>query len=314
MIRNIAALGAGTIGHSAAEHFAIHGYHVRLYDPSEAACERAKIAMQSELAVFEEEGLLPLGGSAGVLARIEWMPTLEQAVLGADYVLESVDEDLELKRRIFCRLEEICPPHALFGTNTSSLQLAEITRDMGESGKARSMMCHWFNPGHIIPLVELSFYGNMSEEDYAKVDALYRRVEKRPVKVLKDVPGLAANRMQHAVAREVFWLLGQGVAEAQDLEDALRFGPAFRYATMGQLTVADLNGLDVYCRVENNLLPTMDASIRANPVMQKLVDEGKLGFKTGEGFFTYPEDQKEEMRRVFNRRLIRQLKASSEYE
>ena len=152
------------------------------------------------------------------------------------------------------------------------------------------MVCHWYNPAHLIPIAELSHFGNMSEEVLDEVYELYLRAEKQPVKVLKDIPGLIANRMLHALAREVFSLIEMGAASPEDIDKALKFGPGFRSATTGMLEVADMGGLDVWCTVENTLFKELSNSDRACGMMQDKVAAGKLGLKTGEGFFSYPEE------------------------
>ena len=164
-----------------------------------------------------------------------------------------------------------------------------------------------------MPIVELSFFGNMPAETYAEVEKIYTVIGKQTVKVLKDIPGLVANRIQQGVAREVFSLIENGVAEAADIDKALKFGPAFRYATTGQLEVADFGGLDIWCVVGDNLLKEMDNSKEANPMLRRKVQEGKLGLKTGEGFFTYPPQELAQIKRRFMCKLIHQLKASSFY-
>ena len=175
------------------------------------------------------------------------------------------------------------------------------------------MVCHWYNPAHLMPVAELSFFGNMPEAIYAEVAALYQAIGKQTVKVLKDVPGLVANRIQQGVAREVFSLIQNGVAAPEDIDKALKFGPAFRYATTGQLEVADFGGLDIWCVVGDNLLKEMDNSKEANPVLREKVKEGKLGLKSGAGFFDYPPEKVADIKRQFMRKLINQLKASAFY-
>jgi len=137
--------------------------------------------------------------------------------------------------------------------------------------------------------------------------------KKQPVKVLKDVPGLVANRIMQGVAREVFSLIEQGVAEPADIDKALKFGPAFRYATTGQLEVTDFGGLDIWCTVGDNLLKVMDNSQRANNLLRQKVSEGKLGLKSGEGFYKYAPEKAPEIRKHFMKKLIKQLKVSDYY-
>src|SRR5690606_19488196 len=138
-----------------------------------------------------------------------------------------------------------------------------------------------------MPIVELSYFGNMPKEIYQEVEGLFESIKKQYIKVLKDVPGLVANRIQQGIAREVFSIIEQGIAEPEDVDKALMFGPAFRHATTGQLEVADLGGLDIWSIVGDNLLKVMDNRTEANPLLREKVKEGKLGVKTGEGFFKY---------------------------
>lgn len=313
MIKKISVIGLGTIGHAVACHFAIHGYEVSAYDLNPAVYERAFKSIRAGLEVFAEEGLVGPDCVDEIAGRIIVADSLEQAVRDADYVIENINENLAAKQELFRELERLCGPSAIFASNTSSLKLADITGHMSPGGKTRAMLCHWFNPGHIIPLVELSFFGNMPEDIYLPVESLYLNTGKQPVKVLKDIPGLVANRIQHAVAREVLSMVEKGVASAGDVDRAFQFGPAFRCATTGPLAAADFNGLDVWCTVEDNLLPDLDRSVEANPILREKVRQGKLGVKSGEGFFAYPEAKRAETKNAFDRRLIRQLKTSMDY-
>ena len=313
MIEKIAVIGAGTMGHSVTNHFAIYGYPVTMYMRNPAKVEGTLKAMRNELAFLAGEDMLRGQGVEDVLNRVKIVNELKDAVQEADYILECLAEDLALKQSLFDEMDRYAKPAAIFASNTSSLAFSAMTAKLSNARKAYTMLSHWYNPGHIMPIVELSCFGNMAPEVYREVNDLYEKVEKVPVKVLKDVPGLAANRIQQAVAREVFSLMEMGVAEPADIDKALKFGPAFRYATTGQLEVADFGGLDVWCTVGDNLLAVMNNSQQANPILREKVQEGKLGFKTGEGFFEYPEDKKAEMQNEFNRRLIRQLKTSKHY-
>ena len=233
---------------------------------------------------------------------------------GRDFIVEAAPERLELKQQIFAGLDGLAPADAVLASNTSSLPLAAMMERVPPARHHRMMVTHWYNPPLLMPLVELSFFGNMAEEVFQPVAAMHEAIGKRTVRVLKDVPGLVANRIQQGVAREVFSLIEQGVASAEDVDRALKFGPAFRYATTGQLEVADFGGLDIWATVGDNLLPAMDARTGANPLLKQKVAEGKLGIKSGEGFFRYEPDTAPQRRRAFLKRLIHQLKASSAYD
>lgn len=313
MIAKIAVIGAGTMGHGIALSFAAHGYDVTMQDPDPAALERGLAAIREELDLLVEEEALPADKAAAALDLIHPTPSLADALAGRDYAIEAAPERMELKQSLLQSLDEMLPAHAIIASNTSSLPLAGMSARLGTARKARVMVNHWYNPAHLMPLVELSFFGNMPAEIYAEVEALYASIGKQTAKVLKDVPGLLANRIQQGVAREAFSLIERGVAEPADVDKALKFGPAFRYATTGQLEVADFGGLDIWCVVGDNLLKEMDSSKEANPLLRQKVADGKLGLKSGEGFFLYPADKVASIRRHFMKKLIRQLKASEYY-
>lgn len=313
MIRKIAVIGAGTMGHGIAQAFATYGYDVVMYDTDPAALHRGLAAIRREQTMMIEEGFLPDEALERTLAHIATSTDLAQAVADRDYVIEATPEDMALKQNLLESLDAFMPPHGIIASNTSSLPLAGMMARLGKARQARTMVNHWYNPAHLMPLVELSFFGNMPQEIFAEVEALYASIKKQTAKVLKDIPGLVANRIQQGVAREAFWLIQNGVAEPADIDKALKFGPAFRYATTGQLEVADFGGLDIWCVVGDNLLKAMDNSQQANPLLREKVAEGKLGIKTGEGFYRYPGDKVEAIRARFMRKLIHQLKASAFY-
>lgn len=313
MIRNIAVLGAGTMGHGIAETFAMYGYPVNLYETSEKIKRSVMGTIKAELIFAAENGLVNKSEIESILNNITLYDDLKSAVKNADYVIEATPEIIELKQRLFSEIDGYCKEDTIFASNTSSLALNEMMKNVSEGRKEKMMVCHWYNPAHLMPIAELSYFGNMNEETYKNIEELYHKVGKQTVKVLKDVPGLVANRIQQGVAREVFSLIEMGVASPKDIDTALKFGPAFRYATTGQLEVADMGGLDIWCTVGDNLLSVMDNRTEANPILRHKVSEGKLGLKSGEGFFEYPAEKVEELKNNFNKRLITQLKISKNY-
>ena len=313
VIRKIGVLGAGTMGHGIAESFAMYGYDVSLYDVNAAVLDESKTLIEQELEMLAAESFIRNEEIPEILDRIHPFTDLKLAVQDRDYVIESAPEDIGLKQNLFKQLDELCPPHTILASNTSSLPLNEMMALVSAGRRQRMMVSHMFNPAHLIPLVELSHFGNMPEDVFKTVEDLYASIRKQPVRVLKDVPGLVANRIMQGVAREVFSLIEQGVAEAGDIDRALKFGPAFRYATTGQLEVSDFGGLDLWCLVADKLLKVMDNSQGANKLLRQKVSEGKLGVKSGEGFYKYDPEKVAEIKKRFMTRLIRQLKASQTY-
>jgi 3-hydroxybutyryl-CoA dehydrogenase len=313
MIKRIGVIGAGTMGHTIAESFAMYGFDVNLYDTMPATLEKVKDVIRQEQELMAGEGFIPAASIQGTLDRISLFSDLRATAQDCDFVIEAAPENLELKQNLFKQLDGYCRPDAILASNTSSLALSGMMALVSEERKKRMMVCHWYNPGHLMPIVELSFFGNMPEEIYKEVEAMYAKIKKQTVKVLKDVPGLVANRIQQGVAREVFSIIEQGIAEPADIDKALKFGPAFRYATTGQLEVADFGGIDIWCIVGDNLLKVMDNSQEANPLLRQKMKEGKLGIKTGEGFYKYAPEEIPAIRKQFMKKLIHQLKASEYY-
>jgi len=313
VIKGIAVLGAGTMGHGIAEAFAMYGYDVHLYETDAKRRATVKDEIRQELDLLAEEDLIRSDSIPTILQRITLFADLRPAVQDRDYVIEVVPEVLKLKQELFKTLDDSCPEHTILASNTSSLSLDPMMELVSQKRRQQMMVCHWYNPGHLMPIVELSFFGNMPEAIYAEVEHLYQSIQKQTVKVLKDVPGLVANRIQQGVAREVFSIIEQGIAAPEDVDKALKFGPAFRYATTGQLEVADFGGLDIWCIVGDNLLKVMDNSTCANNLLRQKVQAGKLGVKSGEGFYQYDPASVPGIKRQFMKKLIHQLKASSYY-
>ena len=313
MIKKIAVVGSGTMGHGIAESFAMYGYEVNLFDVDEDRLNTALRQIREELELLSEEEFIKPHVLEEALARIRTCTDLKKTVADRDYVIEATPEDLDLKQRLFQELDGYCRQDAILASNTSSLKLNDMMARIGDERKKRMMVNHWYNPAHLMPIVELSFFGNMPENVFKEVEQLYLGIKKQTVKVLKDVPGLVANRIQQGVAREAFSIIEQGIAAPEDVDKALKFGPAFRYATTGQLEVADFGGLDIWCIVGDNLLQVMDNSQSANKLLRQKVNEGKLGIKTGEGFYKYQKEEIPAIRKKFMKKLINQLKASAYY-
>jgi 3-hydroxybutyryl-CoA dehydrogenase len=313
MIKKIAVLGAGTMGHGISEAFAMYGYDVNLYDTDENKLKVALKEIEEELKMLVEANYIEKPSVELTLERIILCTDLKQAVIDRDYVIEAVPEILELKQNLFKKLDEYCPSNTIIASNTSSLSLTSMMELISDKRKEQLIVNHWYNPAHLMPLVELSYFGNMPERLFKEVEQLYKSIKKQTVKVLKDIPGLIANRIQQGIAREVFSLIEMGVATPDDIDRALKFGPAFRYATTGQLEIADLGGLDIWCTVGDNLLKVMDHSQHANEMLRQKVVAGKLGVKSGEGFYDYKKNEMAAVKKRFAENLIHQLKASQYY-
>lgn len=313
MIQNISVIGAGTMGHGIAMVFAMHGCKVSLYESFDTVRETVLEKIRDEMQFMVDQDYIPQEKIGETLANITVFADLGPAVKEADYVIEAIPERMDLKQELFANLDKLCPAHTVFATNTSSLKLSEMIKDLPESRQKLCMVSHWYNPAYLLPIAELSKFGNMDEDVFNDVYDLYVRCEKQPVRVLKDITGMVANRLLHAQAREAFYLVETGAATAEDVDKALKYGPCFRNATTGMLEVADMGGLDVWLAAEDNMFPALNNSDQASSAMRELVAQGHKGIKTGKGFFDYPEETRQQAQNDFYRRLIVQLKASKNY-
>lgn len=313
MIKHISVIGAGTMGHGIAHVFARHGYAVKLYDAFAPCLEAAPEKMRQELEFMVEEGYITQETVEETLGRITLHTDLAEAVADADYVIEAIPEKMELKQELFASLDKLCPAHTIFASNTSSLKLSDMISKLPESRKKLCMISHWYNPAYLLPIAELSRFGNMDDAVFDEVYQLYSNSGKKPVCVYQDVTGMIANRLLHALAREAFHLVDEGVGRPEDIDNALKFGPCFRYATTGLLEVADLGGLDIWLAGEDNIFPALSKADKACDSMRKLVEEGNLGVKTGKGYAVYSPEEAKSVQHEFYRRLLIQLKASENY-
>lgn len=308
MINQIAVIGAGTMGNGIALSFAINGYQVRIYESYEPNRNNAINVISSAMALMVTEELLADNLAQKAISNIEICSDLHYAVSTAEYVIEAISEDIHQKNALFMQLDEYCLPEAVIASNTSSISLGEMLKAVSPERREHMMICHWYNPAHLMPLVELSYYGNMKEAVFKKVEALYASIQKITVKVLKDVPGMVANRLQHSLVRQAFALIDEGICSPEDADRALMYSSAFRYMTTGIFQAADMGGLDIWYSTQKNLLPELANNTVPSPLLQQKVSEGKLGLKTGEGFFTYPSKQANQLQDDYQKRLISMVK------
>lgn len=281
-----AVLGAGTMGHGIAQVLALADHEVRLFDPEPQSHDKARQAIAKSLALLVELGLNTAEQATSCLERISYHADLAPACSGAGLIVESAPEVMDLKRQIYASIEELVPPETIICTNTSALSISELAK--GLKHPDRFVGAHFWNPAQIIPCVEIIKGEFTSDQAFDQVVDIMREAGKEPVRVLKDVPGFLGNRMQHALQREALSLVEQGVASAQDVDKVVEHGFGLRLALMGPMERADLGGLDTTLKVQKYLLPYLDCRDGASPLLEEQVEAGRLGLKTGAGFFEWP--------------------------
>ncbi|MEX6699385.1 3-hydroxyacyl-CoA dehydrogenase family protein [Peribacillus frigoritolerans] len=287
MIKKIAIIGSGVMGSGIAQSFAVSGYFVTINDIKEELLYHAQNRISENLSLLIEEGALTDREKQGALANITYSVDLEGAVRDADFIIEAIPEVIELKLNLYQQLEEIIKPDAIVASNTSTFPISQLMEKA--SFAERMVITHFFNPGHLVPLVEIVQHDETKPEIVKTTMDLMRKIGKSPILLKKEIAGFIANRLQTALMREAFYLLKEGVADAEDIDTAITAGPGFRWAFTGPIEIADFGGLDTWQRVFDNVSPVLDQSKEAPELIRDLVAEGKLGTKSGEGIFTYEE-------------------------
>jgi 3-hydroxybutyryl-CoA dehydrogenase len=289
-VGQVAVVGGGTMGHGIAQVFALAGFEVSLTDSDPKVLESAIPRIQANLEVFLENEFVSQDEAAAVPLRIALTPNLAEAVARADFVFEAVFEDLEVKHRVFRQLEVHCPARAIIASNTSSF----CARDMAVAlaRPERFLVTHFWNPPHIMPLVEVVPGKHTSDETVRTTLALLKDAGKRPALVRKDVPGFVGNRLQHALRREAIAIVAQGIATPEDVDLVARLSFGLRLFLLGPLETVDLgSGLDLTLAIQSYLLPELDRSTEPLPLVRDKVARGELGAKTGKGFYDWSPGQ-----------------------
>ncbi|OZD06568.1 hypothetical protein CH275_10165 [Rhodococcus sp. 06-235-1A] len=278
----VVVVGAGLMGHSIAGVFAAAGAAVTVFDASEQTLQLVPERVRAQL--------INLGHDGNAADRIRLASTLEDAVTGADLAIEAVPEILELKQKLFADLGTLLP-RAVLATNTSVFKISDVARDTVDP--QRVVGTHWFNPPHLVPLVEV-VHGESTAVDTAQwIFDILTGAGKVPVHVRKDIPGFIGNRLQHAMWREAISLVAEGVCDAETVDLVARNSFGLRLAVMGPLENADYVGLDLAAAVHNYLFPSLNNDDHASPLLSTLIAEGHLGAKTGSGLLTWTPESRQ---------------------
>jgi 3-hydroxybutyryl-CoA dehydrogenase len=297
--QTIGVIGGGLMGHGIAYLFAAVGHRVGIFEPD--AASRASLSRRLN-AIVEL-----LGDDAGLLQRISVHDAMAPAVAGAAFVFEAAPEKLPLKQRIFAELEAIVAPHAILASNSSAIPTTEIGRDLKH--RDRVVGTHFWNPPHLVPLVEVIQNEKTSDDVVRATIALLRDAGKTPVHVRRDVPGFVGNRLQHAMKREAFALVAAGVCDAETIDTVVKEGFGARTAVLGPMEQSDLVGLDLALDIAEVLYEHLDRTAAAPPILREKVKAGQLGMKTGEGLRKWPPGKADAVRERLSRFLAEQARA-----
>ena len=294
----IAVVGAGLMGHGIAQVFALAGHDVNITDTGLQLLDTVKSRIAANLR--------DLGDDEGVVARVLPCVDLTEAVRDADFVVEAVSENLALKQKLFAELELRVRRDAILASNTSVIPITAIMADLIR--KERALGTHWWNPPFLVPLVEVIGTPWTSPQAIAWTMELHKAAGKKPAHVKKDVPGFIGNRLQHALWREAIALVEHGICDAETVDAVIKASFGRRLAVLGPLENADLVGTDLTLAIHDTVLPAIENRPGPSPYLQDLVADGKLGFKSGEGFRKWSPEQQAALRT----KVMAHLKATRE--
>jgi len=294
-IRKVAIIGAGLMGHGLAQIFAGKGKEVILMDLNEDLLKKGLAGIRSNLSLMAEHGIGKAEEIDGVLSRVRTTTDLGEAAREAQFVVEAVSENLDLKQKIFRDLDALCRPDAVLATNTSVISITEIASKA--KGRGRIVGTHFWNPPYLIPLVEVIRGSETSNSTMDTTFELMKAIGKHPVRVNKDVPGFVGNRLQHALWREAISIVERGIADPATVDECIKFGFGLRLPILGPLENADMVGTDLTLAIHSYILQHLESSPAPSPMLKRKVEQGDLGFKSGRGFQEWPPEKVQESRK-----------------
>lgn len=291
---HIAVIGGGLMGAGIAQTFAAAGHTVSVHEPD--ATTRASLHERVRA------GLAELRQDPTLADRIEVFDSLAQTVARADFVTEAAPEKLALKRTIFAQLEYHAPAHAILASNTSVMPIGSITTGLGSAH--RMVGTHWWNPATLIPLVEVVQGVVTTDATVTATMRLLQSVGKKPAHVRKDVPGFVANRLQHALWREAIAMVADGICDARTVDDCVKHSFGLRLAVLGPLENADMVGLELTRDIHRTILPALNRDSQPNPLLDEMIEAGRLGFRSDEGFRSWSREEQQALRKRLTDHLI----------
>ena len=295
----IGVIGGGLMGHGIAYLFAAAGHPVGLFEPSAEIRASLPKRLQALVDLF--------GDDAALLKRIETHDAMAPAMKDTSFVFEAAPEKLPLKQQIFAALEEVVAPDTILASNSSAIPSTEIGKHLKH--RERVVGTHFWNPPHLVPLVEVIQNEKTSDAVLRATMDVLRDAGKVPVHVRRDIPGFVGNRLQHAMKREAFALVAAGVCDAETVDTVVKEGFGARTAVLGPMEQSDLVGLDLALDIAEVLYAHLDCTAHAPDILREKLKAGKLGMKTGEGLRKWGPGEADAVRKRLSQFLVDQAKA-----
>ena len=281
--------GSGIMGASLAQVYASAGHEVALYEIYEEAIKKGKRQIDLNQETLVKEGIVTKENSEKLIKLISFTSS-KDCFKDCYLVVECIIEKIEIKHAFWEEISKIVPDDAILATNTSGIPITRIAEKVNKP--ERFLGQHWINPPHLLPICEIIKGEKTSPEMVTKMKEILLKLGKSPV-VVKDVPGFVVNRIQFALLREALYIVETGIATFEDVDTVLKAGMGLRYAAIGPFGIADFGGLDTFDNINSYLNAELCASKERSPVLKKMVEEGKLGVKSRQGFYDYSGDKAE---------------------
>ncbi len=300
-------IGCGTMGHSIALAVAWAGLPVTLHGLDNSETEKAQSAILDKLKMLSVGGLFNPDKIELIKKRITITHSIDEIASVSSFIIETIPENIDLKKNLFQYLDKICSADVILATNTSGLSPTMIASDT--LNPQRTVACHFWNPPHLVPLVEVIRGEKTSDQTVKRALDLLIFMNKKPIQVKKEVPGFVGNRLQFALFREAQYILEQGIASIEDIDAAMTYGLGRRLPVTGPFISADMGGLDVFSAISDYLFNELSNANSSSSGLKKLVGDKKFGAKTGEGYYKWDHSFLEEMNQKREKELIHFLKS-----
>jgi len=311
-MENLSIIGCGTMGHSIALSAAWAGFNVKVSGINERDIAIADKGIKDKINVMIENELLSEAEGRNIRERITLVTTIKEVVENTTYIIEAIPEVIELKRNLYQELEQLIGDDVIIASNTSGFTPTLLAE--GAINPKRFIVTHFWNPAHLIPLVEIVKGTKTSEDTIKRSMNLMKLMNKKPILIQKEILGFIGNRLQYALFREAQSLLDLGVATKEDIDAAVTYSIGRRLPVTGPLMTADMGGLDVFSAISNYLFGDLSSEKTSGSTLTELVKAGKLGYKNGEGFYDWDEENSKKLNEEREETLIHFLKLDQKKE
>jgi 3-hydroxybutyryl-CoA dehydrogenase len=301
-MEQLTVIGSGTMGHSIALNAAWMGMDVVMQCLSKAEIDQAMQGIELKLQVLKSNGL----ANDSIWSRIITTTDIKEAVKDASFIIEAVPEIVSVKQELFTMLDSICSKEVVLASNTSGIEPDAMAKDLKHP--ERFIVTHFWNPAHLIPLVEIVPCAQTNEPTLTRARQLLQQMQKKTIVLKRSIPGFIGNRLQYALFREAQYLLEEGIASREDIDAAVTYSIGRRLPVTGPLLSADMGGLDVFAAISDYLFKELNNAGESLPRLKGLVQQHKLGTKTGEGYYQWDAAFTNEMNTKRENELIRFLK------